>query len=210
MAHPKSVATTCSAIGVMLLAMLGVACGPNDAEQNAPPPPVMTIDTVTGAPTKMPNPWKNAGCDLVTDAEVVNLFQVDIKRDAFNARSLPDRGFCLRYWMKPDWKEIESANEKPGAVYREFKNTLVTQVLDYGREFVARQQFDMLRNDQRATYEQDVTGLGDDALWSTSTTSLMVKKGHLLVKITLDYTEKPQENLAPAKKVAERALWKMR
>jgi hypothetical protein len=210
MSHPKSVATVHSAIGVFLLALLGIACGQTDTEQNVPPPPAMTIDTVTGAPAKMPNPWKNAGCNLVTDAEVIKLFNIDVKRNAFNARSLPDRGFCLRFWMKPDWKEIESANEKPGAVYREFKNTLVTQVLDYGREFVARQQFDKLRNDQRATYEEDVTGLGDDALWSTSTTSLMVKKGHLLVKITLDYTEKPHDNLEPAKKVAERALWKMR
>lgn len=209
MFHPKSVATAYSAIGVLLVALFGISCGPTDPTP-PPPPTAMTIDTTTGAPAAMPNPWKNAGCDLVTDAEVIQLFAIDAKKYGFNARSLPDRGFCLRYWMKPNWKEIESANEKPGAEYREFKNTLVTQVLDYGRELVARQQFDKLRNEQRGTYEQDVTGLGDDALWSTSTTSLMIKKGHLVVKITLDSAEKPHENLEPAKKVAEKALWKMR
>jgi len=210
MSHPRSVATARLAVGALLSALLGFACGPNDPEQPPPPPQPMTIDTVTGAPTHLPNPWKNAGCALVTDAEVIQLFGVDVKRSAFNAKTLPDRGFCLRYWMKPNWKEIESANEKPGASYREFKNTLVTQVLDYRREFVARQQFDLLRNEQRSTYEEDVTGLGEDAVWSSSTTSLVVKKGHLLVKITLDYTEKPHDNLPLAKKVAERALRKMR
>ncbi|MEQ1746894.1 MAG: hypothetical protein ABMA02_15785 [Saprospiraceae bacterium] len=208
MYHPKSVTTARLVVGVLLAALFGFSCGSNDPE---PLPAVaMTIDTVTGAPTKLPNPWKNAGCDLVTDAEVVKMFAVDVKRQAFNARTLPDRGFCLRYWMKPNWKEIESANEKPDAVYREFKNTLVTQVLDYGREFVARQQFDLLRNQQRSTYEQDVPNLGEDALWSTSTTSLVIKKGHFVLKITLDWADTPHDNLAPAKKIAERALWRMR
>ncbi|MFN0016561.1 MAG: hypothetical protein ACKVU2_18620 [Saprospiraceae bacterium] len=208
MSHPKSVTTAHLVIGALLSALFGFSCGSNEPEPT--PTPTMTIDTVTGAPTKLPNPWKNAGCDLVTDAEVVKMFDVDVKRQAFNARTLPDRGFCLRYWMKPDWKEIESANEKPDAVYREFKNTLVTQVLDYGREFVARQQFDLLRNQQRGTYEEDVPNLGEDALWSSSTTSLVIKKGHFVLKITLDWADKPHENLAPAKKIAERALWRMR
>lgn len=202
--HPKSVVL----VVITLLAWLILSCGSNDP---APAPPAaMTIDTATGAPAALPNPWKNAGCALVTDAEVLELFDVDAKRDGFNARTLPDQGFCLRYWMKPDWKEIESANEKPGATYREFKNTLVMQVLDYKREFVARQQFDLLRNEQRKMYEEDVAGLGDDALWSTSTTSLVVKKGHLFIKITLDYTEHPHDNLEPAKRVAQKALQKMR
>ena len=210
MPYPKSVVTARLAVGALLSALLGFACGPNEPEQHAEPPAPMTIDPATGAPSPVANPWKNAGCELVTDAEVIRLFGIDAKKYAFNAKTLPDRGFCLRYWMKPDWKEIESANEKPGAAYREFKNTLVTQVLDYRREFVARQQFDLLRNEQRSTYEEDVTGLGEDALWSTSTTSLVIKKGHLLVKITLDFTEKPHDNLTLAKKVAELALKKMR
>jgi len=210
MFYPRSVATARLAVGALLSALLGFACGPNEPEQNASPAAPMTIDPATGAPSQLPNPWKNAGCDLVTDTEVIRLFGIDAKKYAFNAKTLPDRGFCLRYWMKPDWKEIESANEKPGATYREFKNTLVTQVLDYRRDLVARQQFDLLRNEQRGTYEEDVTGLGEDALWSTSTTSLVVKKGHLLVKITLDYADTPHENLKPAKKIAERALSKMR
>lgn len=195
--------------GVILSALFCFSCGQNN-DPNHPPPPVMTIDSITGAPVGLPNPWKNAGCDLVTDAEVVKLFAIEVRRDAFNARTLPDRGFCLRSWMKLDWKERESGNEKPDAPYREFKNTLVTQVLDYGTEVVAKDQFEMVRRDQRNVYEKEVPGLGDGAIWSTSNTSLMVKKGHLVVKITLDYSDAPADNLEPAIAVAKLALKKMR
>jgi len=170
----------------------------------------MTIDTTTGDVAPLPNPWKENGCLLVTDEEVIALFQIEPKRDVFNVRNLPGQAFCLRYWMKPNWRDIERANEQPGSEYREFKNTLVIQVIDYGRVLIARQQFDLLRNKQRHIYEEDVVGLGDDALWSTSTTSLMVKKNHLLIKITLDYTDKPHDNLPHARRVAELALKKMR
>lgn len=178
---------------------------------NTPAQPTLplNIDTLTGAPVGLPNPWKNAGCQLVTDAEVIQLFNIDPKRDALNTRTLPDQGFCLRSWYRPDWKERESANEKPGAAYQEFKNTLVTQVLDYGTEVTSRQQFEMVRRDQRNTFEEEVASLGDGALWSTSTTSLMVKKGHLVVKITLDHQDKPHDNLVMAKEVAKLALQKM-
>ena len=178
------------------------ACRPKESGPKSATPP-MAIDSVTGAPIDQPNPWKNAGCDLVTDDEVRALFQIDVKRDAYNARTLPDRGFCLRSWMKPDWKEREN---NPNL---EFKNTLVTQVLDYGSDFVSRQQFEILRRDQPHIYEEIVQGIGDGAVWSTSQTSLMVKKGHLVLKITLDHTDKPHDNLEMAKEVAKLALKKM-
>jgi hypothetical protein len=185
------------------------ACQPDSKEANTRQPLPLAIDSITGAPVGLPNPWKNAGCDLVTDAEVIKLFNIDPKRDALNTRTLPDRGFCLRSWYRPDWKERESNNEKPNAEYKEFKNTLVTQVLDYGTEAVSKDQFEMVRRDQRDTFEAEVPGLGDGAVWSTSTTSLMVKKGHLVVKITLDHQDTPQDNLPMAKEVAKLALQKM-
>ena len=37
----------------------------------------------------------------------------------------------------------------------------------------------------------------------------MVKKGHLVVKITLDHQDTPQDNLPMAKEVAKLALQKM-
>ena len=206
--NQKSVAMTRLFAVLLLTTSLFCACRQNNSNK-APHTPVMGIDSVTGAPIRLPNPWKNAGCELVSDPEVIKLFAVDPKRDAFNARTLPNRGFCLRSWMKPDWKERESGNEKPGAVYREFKNTLVTQVLDYGTELVSKDQFELVRRDQRNVYEEEVPDLGDGALWSTSTTSLLVKKGHLVVKITLDYTDKPHDNLEMAKEVAKLALNKM-
>ncbi len=194
--------------GLLFSVIFFFSCGQDKPAPAATTPP-LTIDSITGAPIGQPNPWKNAGCSLVTDAEVIQLFQIDAKKQGFNSRTLPNRGFCLRSWMKPDWKELESANEKPGADYMEFKNTLVTQVLDYGTEVVSKDQFDMVRRDQRNVFPEDVPGLGDDALWSDAQTSLMVKKGHLVLKITLDYAGKPHDNLEPAKQVAQIALKKM-
>lgn len=184
-------------------------CQSNTKDSGANQTPPLAIDSLTGAPVGLPNPWKNAGCALVTDEEAIRLFSIDPKRDALNTRTLPDRGFCLRSWYRPDWKERESGNEKPGAKYLEFKNTLVTQVLDYGSEAVSKAQFEMIRRDQRNVFEEDVPGLGEGAVWSTSTTSLMVKKGHLVVKITLEHKDVPHENLAMAIEVAKLALKKM-
>lgn len=169
----------------------------------------LNIDTVTGAPVGLPNPWKNAGCELVTDEEIIKLFNIDPKRDALNTRTLPGQGFCLRSWYRPDWKERESNNEKPGATYQEFKNMLVTQVLDYGTETSSRQQFNMVRRGQHDTFGEEVPDLGEGALWSTSTTSLMVRKGHLVIKITLEHQDNPHDNLPMAKEVAKLALQKM-
>lgn len=196
---------------VFFIPFLLASCGDHagDDQTAIQRPPMLVIDSITGAPVGLPNPWKDAGCDLVTDEEVIRLFNIEPKRFAFNTRTLPGRGFCLRSWLRPDWKERESGNEKPGAEYREFKNTLVTQVLDYGTYEVSNDQFAIIRRDQREIYEEDVSGLGDAAVWSTSTTSLMVKKGHLVVKITLDHTDVPHDNLPMAKEVAKLALRKM-
>lgn len=194
---------------IFLTPFLFLTCQESNKEADARPPLPLVIDSVTGAPVGLPNPWKNAGCALITDEEVIRLFNVDPKRDALNTRTLPDQGFCLRSWLRPDWKERESSNEKPGAEYREFKNTLVTQVLDYGTEQISDQQFAMVRRDQRNIFEEDVPGLGEGALWSTSTTSLMVKKGHLVVKITLDHVDTPHDNLVMAKEIARLVIKKM-
>ncbi|TNE48777.1 MAG: hypothetical protein EP344_18515 [Bacteroidetes bacterium] len=196
-------------LGLFLTLFSVVSCTSKKTDKNAPPPPVLAIDSVTGAPIRLPNPWKDAGCELVTDDEIVGLFDIDVNKYAFNARSLPGRGFCLRSWLKPDWKERESGNEKAGAEYVEFKNTLVTQVLDYGNEHTSREQFDMLRRDQRNVFEEDVPDVGDDAIWSTVQRALVFKRGHLVVKVTLEYTDEPHKNLELAKKVAKLALQKM-
>ncbi len=209
MFNQKSTRAACLFVGFILILLSTLNCRQNNPGKEKKPLNVMTIDSLTGAPARLPNPWKNAGCALVTDAEIIDLFEIEVDRLAYNARTLPDRGFCLRSWLKPDWKERESANEKAGAPYREFKNTLVTQVLDYGTNGASTDQFELVRRDQRDVFEEDVPGLGDSAIWSTAQLSLMVKKGHLVIKITLDYTEQPHDNLEVAKKVARLALQKM-
>jgi len=139
--------------------------------------------------------WKNHGCELLTDAEVETLFAFNGKAATLNARPLPNQAFCLRTWNKPDWKERETNNEKEGAAYTSEEH--------------ARQQIENLRRDRRSTYEEDVPGLGDDALWSTNTVTLLVRKGQFVVNIALEVSDVPHDNLVKAKEAAALALKKL-
>lgn len=156
-----------------------------------------------------PNPWKSNGCELVTDGEVEQIFNMRSREDMLNTQSLPDKCFCLRVWNKPDWREREADNEKPGVPYMEPRTTLVIQVLDYGAEETAQTQFEMLERDRRDTYEETVKGVGDQALWSSATTTLVVRRRQLILNITLEYADEPRDNLPKAKEVAAVALKKM-
>ncbi len=203
--------TACLAL---FIAALFAACqSDKSAEPTAPetqqPTAPPGIDSATGAPVRLPNPWLNKGCDLITDAEIQKLFGIEPKRDVLNTRSLSDQTFCLRSWMKPNWMAIQNANEKPGATYKEFKNTLVVQVLDYGTLAVAKEQYDMAKTTRKDLYDKEVQGVGEAALWSSSSNTLLVKKGHLFLSITLDYADTPDGNLAKAKDVAAIGLAKM-
>jgi hypothetical protein len=153
--------------------------------------------------------WKNYGCELATDHEIAQIFNFHPDSATLNSRSLPDQVFCLRTWQKPDWKERESNNEKSGTTYLSPSNRLVIQLFDYNSVIHAEQQMQMLRRDRRNTYEEDVTGLGEDALWSTSTVTLLVKKGQMVVHISVEHNDKPHDNLAKAKEVAALVLKKL-
>jgi hypothetical protein len=153
--------------------------------------------------------WKNHGCELISDAEVEALFAFNGKEATLNARPLPNQAFCLRTWNKPDWKERETNNEKEGAAWRNPQNRIVVQLFDYTSEVHAKQQIENLRRDRRSTYEEDVTGLGDDALWSTSTVTLLVRKGQFVVNISLEVSDTPHDNLAKAKEAVALALRKL-
>lgn len=186
-------------------------------EPPGPPPPSAKAqklldedrDTLSGEPVRHENAWVDRGCELLTDAEVQQHFQIDLQRDAFNARTLPKQAFCLRTWNKPDWKERENNNEKEGAAYLDPANILTVQVFGYGTTLIAREQFAQLRRDRRVTYEEDVTGLGDDALWSTQTSTLLVRKRYQVLSIALTIADQPHDNLAPARALAALALPKM-
>jgi hypothetical protein len=199
----------------LTLCILGIAMTAGACKRDSPSgvvdprSPAQTESDSAGASGSKSNPWKNAGCDLVTDEEVQQLFKVDPQADALNTRTLPDQAFCMRTWNKPDWKERENNNEKPEATYLEPRNRLVVQVFNYHTDQISVQQFDLLKRDRRDIYEEDVSGLGDAALWSTSSLTLLVKKGHLVLSIMLEYSDTPHDNLAMARQVAETALLKM-
>lgn len=153
--------------------------------------------------------WKNHGCDLISDQELEKLFNFNGKEVTLNARTLPNQAFCLRTWNKPDWKERETNNEKEGAPWLNPQNRLVVQLFDYTSEEHAKQQIANLRRDRRSTYEEDVTGIGEDALWSTSTVTLLVRKGQFVVNIALEVSDIPHDNLSKAKETALLALKKL-
>lgn len=197
------------AVLLSLTVFLLTACDRESQKQAAEAAVKAFQDSVNWANYRAVN-WKNYGCELVTDADVQQLFGVEPQRDVLNTRALPDQAFCLRTWNKPDWKERESANEKEtGSTYLEPQNSLIVQVFSYGSEEHARLQFDMLKRDRRDTYEEDVAGLGEGALWSTTTVTLLVKKGQFVLSIAINCMDDPHDNLSKAKEVAEVALRKM-
>jgi hypothetical protein len=194
----------------IFLCLSVVACKQPPPEQLVPRDPNQTVpDTSKTASVSRENLWKNRGCELIADADLERMLGVHIKEDVLNSRTLPDQAFCLRTWNKPDWKERENSNEKAGSKWMDPQNTLCVQVFSYFTNEHARLQIEMLRRDRRNTYEEDVTSLGDGAIWSTSTLTLLVRKGHLVLSITLNHLDKSHDNLAKAKELAEFALKKM-
>ncbi len=179
-----------------------------DGPASAPTSDAPKVDTAALSQFRQNN-WKNHGCDLITEADIQQIFGIDPKEVSLNSRSLPDQAFCLHNWNRPDWKEREANNEKSGNAFQQTRNSLVVQVFSYGTNEHSRQQFEMLKRDRRDTYEETVTGLGDDALWGTTTVTLLVKKNHFVLSITLDCVDNPHDNLAKAKEVAAIALKKL-
>lgn len=188
----------------ILYFVLLTACQQESPKESGP----SAADTAIWAKYKTEG-WKNHGCDLVTNAEVEALFAFNGKDATLNARPLPNQAFCLRTWNKPDWKERETNNEKEGAAWLNPQNRLVVQLFDYTSEEHAKLQIESLRRDRRSTYEEDVPGLADDALWSTSTVTLLVRKGQFVLNIALEVNDVPHDNLVKAKEVAALALKKL-
>lgn len=153
--------------------------------------------------------WKDYGCELVTDEELIKVLAINPDRDSLNSRTLPEQVFCLRTWNKKDWRARENSNEKDGATYQNPYNRLVIQMINYNDEESARKQMGTLRRDRHDTYEEEVSGLGDESLWSTSTVTLLTQKGQHIVSISLEYADKPHDNLAHAKTLIGLALKKM-
>jgi len=192
------------------VAMLVYACQQSVPDQSLPRDPSQAVpDTSKTASEPRENLWKNHGCDLISDLDMEQLFGIDAARDVLNTRTLPDQAFCLRTWNKPDWKERENSNEKEGATWFDPQNSMILQVFGYTTNDHARQQVAMLKRDRRDTYEEDVPGLGDDAIWSTTTVTLLVRKGHMVLSLTLNYFDTPHNNLAKAREVAAVALKRM-
>ncbi len=187
--------------------LLATGCK-QDSPASASQANTLQIDTAALQQFRQNN-WKNHGCDLITDVEIQQLFGIDTIEAGLNSRSLPDQAFCLLNWNKPDWKERETNNETSGNNFLQPRNSLIVQVFSYGTDEHSRQQFDMLKRDRRDTYEETVTGLGEDALWGTTTVTLLVKKRHFVLSITLDCMDEPHDNLAKAKEVAALALQKL-
>lgn len=152
------------------------------------------------------NPWIDRGCELITDAELQKMYRIDPERDVLNTRSLPGKAYCLRTWMRPNWKQIESDNEKPGAVYKDFSNALALELIHYGSAVQATERMAINRREQREMYPVDVPKLGDDALWAPSTNTLLVRYGPFILNVLFTGTDTPEGNLEEAQRVAEQAL----
>ena len=150
--------------------------------------------------------WKDYGCELVTDEEVAQTLSIDLDRDSLKSRTLPDQVFCLRTWNRKDWRTREAHNETAGGLYLNPYGRLVLQMIRYENGEAAQKQLNALRRDRRNTYEKDVPQLGEDALWSSTTVTLLCKKDQYIVSLSLEHADKPGDNLAKAQGLMGLAL----
>jgi hypothetical protein len=164
-----------------------------------PDSPNIDLSTSTTNVKRYDNPYQKNGCTLVSEQVFQQVFGVAIKE--VNVQSIPDKGHCIWTWMKPNWMEIDNANEKKGAKYREFKNTMTVQVVNMGIVDAAQQHFKQLAEGQAQKYNSKVEQLGDEALWSDKDHILVVRKAHLLYNLSVEISENPADNLAKAKAI---------
>lgn len=168
------------------------------------------LDTLTAQPPGKPNPWKEKPCDLLTDAEVQSVFGFDPANSDYKVRTIPEGGYCLRKWNKPDWQAREKNNESDKAPYLTPFSTVVLNVIDFGQDAGATEQFESVKqtNKDAGTLEE-ISGVGDGAFWNDKNTLLVFRKAHLVVYMTVDHADKAHDNLLLAKGLAEMAIKKM-
>jgi hypothetical protein len=168
------------------------------------------IDTLTGQPVGKPNPWREKPCDLLTDAEVQTVFGFDPANSDYKVRTMPEGGYCLRKWNKADWQTREKNNENDKAPYLSPMSTVVLNVVDFGQDASAAEQFDQTKQvNKDAGGIEEVSGVGDGAFWNNNNTVLVFRKAHLIIYMTVDHADKAHDNLELAKGLAEMAIKKM-
>lgn len=164
-----------------------------------PDSPNIDLSTSTTDVKRYDNPYQKNGCTLVSDKLFQDVFGVSMKE--VNTQSIPDKGHCLWTWMKPNWMEIDNANEKKGAQYREFKNTMTVQVVNMGIVDAAKQHFQLVADGQKQRYATKVEGVGEEAVWSDKDHMLVARKAHLIYNLSVEISENAADNLAKAKAI---------
>jgi hypothetical protein len=185
------------------------ACKSDTAQNQSDNANQQDSTAVEKTPPATQNDWIGKGCELVTDAEAKALFGYDEARDFYNARTFADRAYCLRKWKKTDWREREDFNQKNLDQFRSPENNFIVNVIYHGSAPGARNRLESMRAQRRDTYEEDVSGYGDDAIWSTENTSLVMVTGSYVVFITVEVDEDKHANIDKAKAAAEIILKKM-
>jgi hypothetical protein len=145
------------------------------------------------------SPYQASGCNLVSNDLFKQVFGVSVDGNV-TVNSIPDKGHCIWVWKKPNWMEIENANEKKGATYQEFKNTMSARVINFQIVDAAQKQFQMILQTQAKSYTEKVDGVADEAIWSATENTLAARKGHLLTYLTVEVGNSA-ENLAKAKQI---------
>jgi hypothetical protein len=166
------------------------------------------IDTITGRPIPLPNPWENAPCDLLTDEEFYRIFSVEEKRDVANRRAL--KNYCLRTWKKPDWRDREVLEAKNPNIAYNPESALAITVLHYDTRVMAQEQMNMNKRDRVNGYAEEVPNVGEMALWSNTGGMLIVMKNATCFQIQLNAFDNVHDNLPKAVEVAQAILAKIK
>jgi hypothetical protein len=185
----------------------GVAQNPDVVGQAAKVDPQTGDIDVSSSTTTIKlreSPYQENGCNLISNDLFKGVFGVAVEGNV-NINSVPNKGHCIWIWMKPNWKEIENANEKKGAQYVEFKNKMVSRVINFGLVDAAKQQYQVLLKEKNFSYTTKIEGIGEESVWSASENTLAVRKDHLIYYLTIE-TSTPPENLEKAKTILKAVI----
>ena len=187
---------------VGLTALLGITACKN-AEQKPAETAEMTdrerqLSNLNGTEPMLENKWKNASNDLFTDAEFSRLFgEANLK----SMNRISRENYLLIEWLKADWVQRDNSNDKSDK-YTSPKNNVIIRLTDFGKPNIAADIFRQKVELRTEPWNDQISGIGDGALWSTDGRRLIVLCGQFIANLEVFVEDDGLANLPKAKELA--------
>lgn len=144
------------------------------------------------------NKWKNTSGDLLTDAEFGRLFgEANLK----TMNRFPRENYLMLEWLKADWVQRENANDK-SEKFTSPKNNVIIRLTDFGKPGIAADIFKQKIELRTEPWNDQISGIGDGALWSSENRRLIVLTGQFIANLEVFVEDDGLANLPKAKELA--------